>query len=760
MPIQLSLDRRSKFLRESQFLIAQCHAVLRHSHFPLALRTCGRLSPQKVTPWPLVWGGIRVMAAGPKVLYEFGPFQVDPERQVLLREGCQIALTPKAFDTLLILVRNSREVVSKDDLMKSVWPDAFVEEGNLSQNIFILRKALGDTAQDRRYIVTIPGKGYRFVEQVRTIVQDGNDLVIQSMTRASTVVHQFTEHAIQTETAVPDKRAWWKDIVLGVTALLLLVVAVGARPPVPRVVRLRQITNSGRVDPWGRIVTNGDRIYYLERYADRWRAMQASAIGGPSEPLNWQIPGRNYRVVDVSPDHRKFLVGTFEELDEEMPLWIEPATGGFPIRLGNVFAYDAAWSRNGREIVFSHGDEILVINESQQEQKIATAPGIAEWFSWSVDDSHIRFSVRDPHTYRYSLWELRRDGTDLHAVSATGKDWLGQWTPDGKNYVFTSNRDGQQNLWLQTTSKSLTQLTAGPNDYFGGVPAPDGQSIFAAVAEPKFDVARVSQLGSISRFWDDIKVTELSFSRDGSWIVYSSGGVLFRSRPDGTDRFQLKASGIAPAHAARIAPNNHQIAYEDLTPRGTMALYTGPLETGEGRLVVEHLSRPDWSPDGTKLVADSVTPVPPARSTALYIVDPATGSLDMVPGSEGLQSPRWSPDGRYLTALRWSMDGPRQILIFDFNSHRWYTIGTARYPTIPEWTRDSRQVYYQDLLEESQPVFQVEVGTMKHHRIAAFKDASGNKVLRTAFLALSPTGDLIVSVTRNIGDIYALQLQH
>src|ERR1700736_1832618 len=102
-----------------------------------------------------------------KELYEFGPFRVDPEKEVLLRAGQPVPLTPKTFQILLVLVRHHKEVVTKDDLMKSVWPDTFVEEANLSRNIFMLRKALGETAQDHRYIVTVPGQGYRLSEDVR-----------------------------------------------------------------------------------------------------------------------------------------------------------------------------------------------------------------------------------------------------------------------------------------------------------------------------------------------------------------------------------------------------------------------------------------------------------------------------------------------------------------------------------------------------------------------------------------------------------------
>src|SRR6202522_4529340 len=111
------------------------------------------------------------MAPEPRVLYEFGPFRMDPDKQVLFRENQPIPVTPKVFETLLALVRHSRDVVSKEELLKEVWPDSFVEESNLSQNIFVLRKALGDTAENRQYIVTLPGRGYRFAAQVRTVTE-------------------------------------------------------------------------------------------------------------------------------------------------------------------------------------------------------------------------------------------------------------------------------------------------------------------------------------------------------------------------------------------------------------------------------------------------------------------------------------------------------------------------------------------------------------------------------------------------------------
>lgn len=106
-----------------------------------------------------------------KELYEFGPFRIDPEKEILMRAGEAVPLQPKTFQILLVLIRHRQQVVTKDDLMKAVWPDTFVEEANLSRNVFLLRKALGESPQDHQYILTVPGRGYRFAEDVRLILQ-------------------------------------------------------------------------------------------------------------------------------------------------------------------------------------------------------------------------------------------------------------------------------------------------------------------------------------------------------------------------------------------------------------------------------------------------------------------------------------------------------------------------------------------------------------------------------------------------------------
>jgi DNA-binding winged helix-turn-helix (wHTH) protein/tetratricopeptide (TPR) repeat protein len=124
-----------------------------------------------------------------KELYEFGSFRVDTAKQLLLHEGEPVPLTPKAFQLLLVLVRRCNVIVTKDELMKSVWPDTFVEETNLSRNIFALRKALGETEQNR-FIITVPGRGYRFSEHVRLISEPELTIVAASYSKVQVQVRE------------------------------------------------------------------------------------------------------------------------------------------------------------------------------------------------------------------------------------------------------------------------------------------------------------------------------------------------------------------------------------------------------------------------------------------------------------------------------------------------------------------------------------------------------------------------------------------
>lgn len=170
------------------------------------------------------------MATPVNVLYEFGPFQLDPPERLLLCDGQPVSLTPKAFDLLLALIDRSGHLVEKDELLKIVWPGSFIEEGNLAVTISLLRKALNDDRGHHRYIETVSKRGYRFVAEVKRL--DDSALVIASTKdseepKVQTVLPQLNLPS-PGEWNERSKKKWFGFLVFAALAIsLLALIAVG-----------------------------------------------------------------------------------------------------------------------------------------------------------------------------------------------------------------------------------------------------------------------------------------------------------------------------------------------------------------------------------------------------------------------------------------------------------------------------------------------------------------------------------------------------
>jgi TolB-like protein/DNA-binding winged helix-turn-helix (wHTH) protein len=164
---------------------------------------------------------------GDGYLYRFGQFAVDARRRTLFRADSPASLTPKAFDVLLFLVQNPNRLVTKEELLQAVWGDTFVEEGNLTQYVYYLRKALGDNSDDTRLIVTIARKGYQFT--ARVTVAEAADTAKQVAVQISTTESSLADRrpALRSpadEAAPKAPRRWRKAAVMGASAVLLVVV--------------------------------------------------------------------------------------------------------------------------------------------------------------------------------------------------------------------------------------------------------------------------------------------------------------------------------------------------------------------------------------------------------------------------------------------------------------------------------------------------------------------------------------------------------
>jgi DNA-binding winged helix-turn-helix (wHTH) protein len=125
-----------------------------------------------------------------KIVFTFDGFCLDATERLLWRDGDPVALTPKAFDTLLLLVQNNGRVLEKDQLMNTLWPDSIVEEANLTQTIYMLRKTLGEGTAGPKFIETIPKRGYRFVAPVSETVDEEPALIVEQHTRSRIVIEE------------------------------------------------------------------------------------------------------------------------------------------------------------------------------------------------------------------------------------------------------------------------------------------------------------------------------------------------------------------------------------------------------------------------------------------------------------------------------------------------------------------------------------------------------------------------------------------
>ncbi|HXG65369.1 MAG TPA: winged helix-turn-helix domain-containing protein [Blastocatellia bacterium] len=175
------------------------------------------------------------MSKQTKPLYEFGGFRLNAEKQRLLRDGEIVHLTPKAIEMLLLLVKNRGKVVEKDYLMETLWADTIVEESNLTQTVYLLRKALGKDGDGQPFIQTLPKRGYKFAAEVREVRQEGEAEVIGTLTRTRVVIRQ--EESVEAEDSAapaqpeplalpPAPRRQWSGKAIAVTLICIALVGL------------------------------------------------------------------------------------------------------------------------------------------------------------------------------------------------------------------------------------------------------------------------------------------------------------------------------------------------------------------------------------------------------------------------------------------------------------------------------------------------------------------------------------------------------
>lgn len=634
-------------------------------------------------------------------LYRFDEFELKPAQRTLTRNGTPVWISPKTFDVLAYLVANPGRVVTKDELLKAVWPESFVEEGNLTQHVFALRKALGDRAG---CIVTIPGRGYQFTAQVETGNQPGAAPQAPQATHAvESLAHgtQSSSHVVIEEpspagSSPSTMRRLWRYVggVILLTALLLMVwIAVRARrPSTLRIVRYQQITRDGRAKSIGG--TDGSRVYFTEELPHT--IAEVAVSGGPIEPvpvaLNEPWAG------DISPDGSTMLVVSQSlGMGPADSLWSFRLIGGSLRQLAGK-AIAAAWSPDGSRVAYgtSTGDIFIIRSDGTDVQKLASPGGFIQSLSWSPDGSTIRFSKDGV------LWELSTDGSMLRQLRPGWRSssvQLGQWAQDGRYYFVSEGQIWvlrQRRYFGRMLEAEPVQLTSGPIAWSLPVPGRDGKTIFALGRAKRGELVRLDPRSKqFHPFLGGISAEFVAFTGDGKTVAYVTypEGILWRANADGSNALQLTSPPVYPK-SLRWSPDNTAILFVDRTPRGTSGIYT--ISAGGG---VPHQLLPDdsgnetdpsWSPDGKKIVYSTCPTLGASSNCNLRILNVASGTTVEIPGSAGLLVPHWSPDGKYISAM--TLDA-MSMKVLSVKPGTWQNLATGSV-AFPEWSHDSRFIYY------------------------------------------------------------------
>jgi serine/threonine protein kinase/Tol biopolymer transport system component len=542
-----------------------------------------------------------------------------------------------------------------------------------------------------------PGERYQRAGEVRSALDSLGFLSVPRATIPTIVSRQGARKNIRLRAA------------MAAAVAVLVAGAIWLSKPVqsPTVNNSTQLTSGGKACCL--MVTDGFRLYFREELSSGPVLAQVSVAGGDISQLP---PSISHPVIeDISADRTHLLITTFDS--NNAPFWNLPLPAGAPRRIGDIEGGWASWAPDGKHLIFSRDSGLYIAsaNGSDAKKIVSGAQGNLGQLRFSPDGSRIRFTVFNREAETETLWEVRADGSDLHRLLPGWRnppnECCGQWTPDGRYYVFESAaghgahdifaiRESQR-LFSTSTSRPI-RLTFGPLRFEGPVVSLDEKKLFAFGWHQRGELVHYdSGSRQIVPFLGGISATDVCFSRDGKWIAYVGipGYDLWRSRVDGSERVQLTSSDGNTSALPRWSPDGKQIAYMSRVIGKPWRIF---LISADGGMPTPLLpdsapeSDPTWSADGSQL-AYATGFTSSMEKSDIEIVNLNTRQSSSLPGSSGLFSPRWSPDGHYLAALSFEYPA-KKIFLYDFRAQKWAQWIEDEDVGYLAWTSDSRYLQY------------------------------------------------------------------
>jgi Tol biopolymer transport system component/DNA-binding winged helix-turn-helix (wHTH) protein len=615
--------------------------------------------------------------------YAFDSFIVDAGKSVLLREGQSVPLTPKAFEILLVLVRNPGRVLKKEELLEEVWPDAFVDENNLPRNISSLRKALGEGPAEHKYIVTLPGQGYRFVAEVRQLESPNGAptrALLESVPLEPTKLEPAItvhEEVVRSEPATRKPRSINLLVVvcaclvlaLGISGYFLVQQWLHSSQPTTAQRKLWQLTfepgletdpswspdgrfvayssdQSGNFDIWVRSIGEGNSVQVTSSPAHDWQP-------------NW------------SPDGLSLV---FRSEREGGGLFVVPALGGSERKLCG-FGYRPRWSPDGSQVLFYSSaytgavkSKTYVINSTGGTPRDPLNDFVPQFVStllvaWHPDGN--RLSVWGNHRQAgWSFWTVPLNGgpplqsqidpavqSQLKEAGVRFANFL--WMPSANGLIFEGESQGIRNLWKVKVDPStlrwidgLERLTTGAGKDTDIAVSSDGRKLAFSIRSERnrlwtlpFDPVSGQTTGPSQPLTvAGMDALQPGLSPDGKLLV-------FRKRR--ADKEELWAKSLANGRETLLTgADDFRRVNPILSNDGTRLIYirSGPAQVetdpqasrtlalqttsgGDEQIVTSpmqgRISLTDWTPDGKWILMSSDLQTPGRVALCLFPLDAA-----------------------------------------------------------------------------------------------------------------------------------------
>jgi len=594
------------------------------------------------------------MSKPAKHLYVFGPFRLEAENGLLLRNGAPVPLKPKVSDTLLVLVRQHGRVVSKEALMQQIWGETAVEENNLTQNISVLRKTLGESATGQKYIETITKRGYRFTATVNEIFEEEDELVVERHRRARLVIGQEKEEAIATEPiAMPQT---------GITTRRVpLIIQSGAR---------RKIAAAGLLAV---VIVAAVSWMKLRHKEKDWRGelRPVTVAGLKSDRSQGLVSGK------LSPDGH---VVVYSATGDGINLFITQVENDHPVQIttGRFNDISPIWSPDSREVAFisDRGAELGIWKvpflggqithlASLETRTTILKNGQAALLGW-FDNPPTIYYERDHNLFALDLNSATATRvTDFDPAKITPEQFC--ISADQKHIAYIDQQDGQRDLWVKPMQGGeAIRLTHDSAEERRPLWLPDNQRlVYSAELDGRFRIYMARLDGR------DPELIYLTEGNGDVWDVSRNGSeILYYSRQNESDIWALDSTTGEEAaitadigmefwpevsSTARLVFHSIQHGRIAWDPRRS-ALLTGPCGRGQVYTEIQDSGfEPQWSPDGERLAFLRMS----GSEISLWTIDASGGKPKQIAEKVTYAGQTMGPPyNRYQTRdYCWSADG-------------------------------------------------------------------------------------------------------